>query len=79
MVKTLKLPPRFIEDCIDCDCEVGSYDYKRRTLTANDAELAELISRAEFYADGSVDYPPPGVVPSARATLRALAKQGLTG
>lgn len=70
-----KLPPRFIEDCIECGCEVGGYE--GGYLYAQDAEIAELKSRAEFYADANgPDATPPGLKVAAKALLKALARVG---
>lgn len=69
----IKLPRRFIEDCYDCDVDVGEYRGGKLYATAD--QLADLKSRAALYADG-VDMAPLGIVLSARATLAALAKAG---
>jgi hypothetical protein len=67
----LKLPPRFIQDCLECDCDVGSYENGH--LTATDDQLAELRSRAKFYADAyGPDAAPAGLKSAAKALLKAL-------
>lgn len=70
MTAPLKLPPRFIEDCLECDCDVG--DYAAGRLTATPAQLAELRSRAAHYAGEGTDAAPAGLVRAARALLAAL-------
>lgn len=72
MTATLKLPGRFIEDCIECDCDIGTYEKGR--LTATPEQLAELRHRAEHYAHDGVDMAPPGLVPAAKRLLAAIAK-----
>jgi hypothetical protein len=68
---TLRLPPRFIQDCLDCDCDVG--DYSRGQLTASYIQLAELKNRAAYYADrNGPDAAPTGLKSAAKALLRAL-------
>lgn len=70
----IKLPKRFIEDCYDCDVDVGKYRGGKLYATAE--QLADLKSRAALYADG-VDMAPLGIVLSARATLAALKSAGV--
>lgn len=67
-----KLPPRFIQDCHECGCDVG--EYYRGFLNATNPQLSELRSRAIHYADGGTDNPPPGLVVAAKALLRAMDK-----
>lgn len=75
MARKLKLPPRFIQDCLECDCDVG--DYRNGILNANLAQLAELRSRAEYYADAyGPDAAPAGLKGAAKALLKALDKAG---
>lgn len=76
MAHQIKLPPAFVTDCIECDCDVG--EYVKPWLTANKEQLAELRSRADHYANGGVDDPSCfGLVRSAKATLAALDREGL--
>jgi len=70
MKGSYKLPPRFIEDCLECGSDVG--DYAGGRLTADNAQLAELRGRAEHYAFDGVDMAPAGLKASARAVLAAL-------
>jgi hypothetical protein len=71
----IKLPPRFIEDCLECDCDVGDYVFRSGILTATAAQLAELRSRADHYANGGLDAAPLGIIKSAKATLAALDRE----
>lgn len=75
-VTTLKnLPWRFIQDCLECDCEIGDTDLskgRRVTLQATAKELAELRNRAEYYADSYG--PQGGGAPGLRIAARALLK-----
>lgn len=73
-VHCLKIPPRFVEDCLECDCDVG--DYARGHLICNDEQLTELVSRCSHYAFGGLDGADLGLCNSARATWKALKKQG---
>jgi hypothetical protein len=69
----IKLPPRFIRDCEECDCDIGDYDYGRRMLSATPMQLAELKNRAAYYADvNGPDAAPAGLKCAAKALLRAL-------
>jgi hypothetical protein len=70
---TLKLPPRFIRDCQECDCDIGDYDYKRGLLTATPTQIAELKNRAAYYADtNGPDLAPVGLKAAAKALIKAL-------
>lgn len=70
-----KLPPRFIQDCLECDCDVG--EYSNGFLCATDEQISELRSRAEFYADAhGPDAAPPGLKVAAKAVLRSLVSLG---
>lgn len=70
-----KLPPRFIQDCTECDCDVG--EYSNGFLLATGAQLSELRNRAEHYADANgPDAAPAGLKVAAKAVLRALGKLG---
>ena len=73
LVRVLKLPPAFIRDCLDCDCDIGTYDFARRELTASVDQIDELRDRAEYYVDAhGPDASPPGLKVAARAVLKAL-------
>jgi hypothetical protein len=69
----VKVPGRFIQDCYDCECDVG--DYERGYLTATPEQLAELVSRAKHYAHGGTDQSERGLVASAKALLAALERE----
>lgn len=72
--RTLKLPPRFIQDCQECGCDVG--EYAGGQLQATDEQLAELRSRAAHYADAfGPDAAPAGLKGAAKALLKALDAQ----
>lgn len=71
------LPPRFIQDCIECGCDVGdvlSEKPKGKTLLRSTPEqYAELRSRAELYTDpNGPDACPPGLKTAARTLLKAM-------
>jgi hypothetical protein len=67
------VPPAFVTDCLESDCDVGDYDARKRTLTANPEQLAELVSRADHYANDGCDCS-FGLKRSAVATLKAIAR-----
>jgi hypothetical protein len=71
MLIQITLPPAFVRDCIECDCDVGQWDGKRLSCTPE--QLAELTDRAKHYAFDGLDDAPRGLVLSARATLKRLA------
>jgi hypothetical protein len=50
---TIKVPNVFVQDCIDCCCDIGDYDGSY--LRCDHEQLAELRNRAEFYADDGTD------------------------
>lgn len=71
-----KLPPRFIQDCQECGCDVGEY-IDGGFLCATPEQLHELRSRAEFYANvNGPDAAPPGLKVAAKAVLRSLERLG---
>lgn len=73
----VRLPPRFIEDCYECGCDVGEYD--KGHLFASAAQIAELRSRAEYYADtNGPDMAPAGLKTAAKALLKALNERDPT-
>lgn len=75
----IKLPfYTFLQDCYDCDCDIG--EWENGTLTATQAQLDELVDRAQFYADpwGPNLEDRPGLRPSARALLKRLPRKGVT-
>jgi len=74
-----KLPPRFIEDCIECDVDIGFYDREPQLLiNPTHEQLANLRDRAEYYVskDGP-DQCPPGLKAAARALLKRMDATGL--
>ena len=78
MALTLKLPARFITDCIECACDIGdvvSETSRTITLSSTPEQIAEIKGRAEHYANDGTDAAPMGIILSARATLRHLASQ----
>ncbi len=76
MTASIKMPPRFIQDCLECDCDVG--DYRNGILTATPHQLAELKNRAEHYVDEwGPDCDDGGALKrAAQSALKALAKAG---
>lgn len=78
MPPVIKIPRRFWQDCVDCNCDVPrSFGPNRRHCVWIEAEhphLPELIARAEMYADLRNGYweSSRGLVLSARATLKAI-------
>lgn len=89
---TYKVPTRFLEDCIDCEGIYGADDRPSRTVadrivwgkrtstvTLDDAELESFKDRAEMYWNDRSGFDPDlrGLFQSAKATLLALAKQGV--
>jgi hypothetical protein len=75
VTRTYKLPGLFIDDCLDCECDVGEYDFARRTMTATEEQIAELRSRAEHYAHEGMDEAPGILVAAAKALLKALDRE----
>lgn len=72
-----KLPPRFIRDCQECDCDVGEY-IDGGFLCATPEQMSELRNRAEFYADANgPDAAPPGLKTAAKALLKKLDMLGV--
>jgi hypothetical protein len=71
-----KLPPRFIQDCLENGCAVGRYAWGH--LEATPKEIGALRARAEHYAhpDGP-DQIPPGLKRAAVALLAALKRATL--
>jgi hypothetical protein len=72
----IRIPKRFLDDHLERDLptpkiirETGSHYF----IDPRDPVIAELADDATHYADG-LDEAPPGVVLSARATLRAIRK-----
>ena len=86
MSDLIRIPKVFYDDCVVCDCEVIKIEKQTKAHywidVSKDADgLKELLSRAELYADLEglgmySDY--PGLVRSARATLKALENISLT-
>ena len=70
----LRLLPGFITDCIECGCDVG--DYERGHLSANAAQIAELLDRARYYADADgPDRAPAGLKRSPGGDRRVRESQ----
>lgn len=74
---TVKIPPAFYDDHVSRDLPAGTETHRTRKVVTVDldaAELAELRSDAQHYADSAEEYwqDHRGLVISARATLRAL-------
>ena len=80
MDKLIRVPKRFLVDCVDCDCEVPEPVKITKQhfwiSTKRNAEMTELIDRAFFYALKYVDGC-HGIVASAKATLKAIYKANL--
>ena len=80
MSDLVRIPKIFYDDCVACDCEVVGMAKETKTHYWIDVSkdldgLQDLLSRAELYADldGLGMYSDsPGLVKSARATLKAL-------
>ena len=72
-----KLPPRFIQDSLECGVDVGEY-VAGGYLDATPEQLSELRNRAEFYADAyGPDAAPPGLKNAARGLLKAMTRLAL--
>ena len=73
------LPPQFVRDCIECDCDIGSvsFDYRGAHLDATPTQIAELADRARHYAYGGTDASPQGLEAAAMRCLRAMRRLGL--
>ena len=75
-MSTVRMFPRaFVEDCLDCECDVGQPIRQTRAyiwLRQTDAQRDELRSRAMHYAHDGLDLAPWRLVKSARAVLRHL-------
>ena len=70
------LPPRFIRDCLECDCDIGDVTPigHKMLVRATAEQYAELRNRAEYYVD---QYGPDagdggGLKRAAKALLRAM-------
>tara|TARA_R100000149_G_C5859337_1_gene125684 strand:- start:551 stop:817 length:267 start_codon:yes stop_codon:yes gene_type:complete len=81
-MKTYRIPKRYYQDHVDCDCVAPKIIKETKThyiidATENDA-MTELRQRAEMYADTTFpDYWEngwQGVVLSAKATLKVIGK-----
>lgn len=72
------LPPRFIEDCDECGCDIGeilirSPTARRTLLRSTPEQYAELRNRAEHYAHvHGPDAAPAGLKAAAKALLAAM-------
>jgi hypothetical protein len=71
---SIKMPPRFINDCLECDVDVG--EYNKGVLTATPEQLHQLIDRAVHYAGAHVDEAPAGLARAAQNALDAIRKAG---
>lgn len=79
---TYKIPKRYYDDHVECDCEAPAIIKETKQHYYIDAaetpELAELRSRAQDYADDiGGDYCRNGyggIVASARATLKVIGE-----
>lgn len=78
-VHEMSLPAKFVRDCLECDCDVGEVvrdGFQTIRLRMTDGQRAELLSRAEHYADGGIDVDMDdfyrGLIRSARQTVKRL-------
>jgi hypothetical protein len=72
---TQTYPVAFINDCLECECDVGEIVKETaRTITLRQSpeQLAELRSRAKHYAYGGLDGAPLWMTRSARAVLAKI-------
>ena len=74
----VRVPPTFWQDCVDVGLDVGAE--RCRSARGVDVEctpeqLENLRDRARYYAEDGPDACPPGIIASARATLKRLADQ----
>jgi len=84
MIETYRITRRYYQDHVDCCCEAPAIIKSTKQhlfISAEETEgLAELRSRAAFYAEPNIDADSPylrGLVASARATLKVIgAKPG---
>ena len=81
-MKTYRIPKRYYQDHVDCDCIAPTVirepkNYYIIDATENEA-MTELRQRAEMYADTTFpdywEHGWQGVVLSAKATLRVIGK-----
>lgn len=77
-----RIPQRYYDDHVDCDCEAPAIIKATKQhywISAEETEgLAELRSRAAFYAEPHIDADSPylrGLVASARATLKVIGTE----
>lgn len=87
MNTTYKIPGRFFEDHMTRRLGEGAWeDHDRETekwsgryviLSLTDDQFSELLSDAEFYAEGGGGFEPEyrGLMRSAEATVRALTRE----
>ena len=78
------IPKAYYRDHVECECEAP--DIIRETsrhyvISAEETpELAELRSRAAFYAEPHIDADTPhlrGIVASARATIKIIGERAV--
>tara|TARA_R100000315_G_scaffold61899_2_gene41543 strand:- start:466 stop:756 length:291 start_codon:yes stop_codon:yes gene_type:complete len=84
-MRLIRIPQRFLIDHGDRDLptpEVVKSTQNHFWIKADDPHLGELISDAKYYAEPYIEAKPGdyvwGVVVSARATLKAIVKAGVS-
>jgi len=77
-----RIPQRYYDDHVECDCDAPAIlkaTKQNYYISAEETSaLAELRSRALFYAEPYIDADSPslrGIVASARATLKVIGSQ----
>ena len=80
-MKTYRIPKRYYNDHVECDCEAPEIIRETKAhyfISADETpELAELRDRATSYAEENDDYWENcrGIVISARATLKVIGEK----
>lgn len=81
MPDTFRIPKRYYNDHVDCDCEAPAIIKTTKQhywIRAEETpEMAEFRSRAAFYAEPHIDPDSPylwGLVVSARATIKVIGE-----
>ena len=85
MTDMYRIPKRYYQDHVDCDCEAPAIIKATKQhffiSTEETEELAELRSRAQYYVDmgalGAFDFGCSGLVASARATLKVIGTEAV--
>lgn len=74
-----RLPSAFIRDCVECDVDVGFYDWEPKLLCdPTHEQLHNLRDRAQSYVGRDApDQCPPGLKVAAHALLRRMDALGL--